>query len=988
MSIGGTPFNSDQLLGQLQGLQRGGLGNRQLVLDSNGAISAKASLFERFCNLFSSKPSSPQQGNAFQKFQAILEQDYRSVGQHVLSLLGGNKKTITVNEAIGQIKLAKDKFQQWQQKLLTNVQQAVEYRFASDWKPSLLQQVLPQMMHALQLKPGQEPLLYQLIMGAQDAEEIWNLAHEAMRDPADIKKHLSQVATLSSELQPQAHSDLLLRIDRQAAISRMHQLLRLGPEQTQVLHELISTNGPKEIFAFVNTTQSNPKAAYDFLSNLATLPKDSLSEELLSSLKNIARSNLVEAQRLGSAFAKMMECVNPNEAQKQVLLELVRCVNISRNPKAVLTFAYAAINNPEGVGKFLSNLSKLTKDEQLKAFSYLFEKGEISFARCTICFYNLSNTDPIADAANEIHTAMQSNPTTNGFTRATQCATEIAKHLITVPGQLANESFIATFKNMLAEGIILPGTNNAFVAQQLDRLLNDPGLQAQLLAIGRNGISPVAHQAIRETLGLPPDAPITAKEAQQAALAALLAPLRQGNVGSCFATAVAINMHDTRPAEMLRDMAALIEKGYMERQNGFARVQIPFNQSPFKSPTPTGTASVPTGNQMASSQQASQTTGNPLLRCWEYTLATSAESQLGAFRNQQLGALACQVLGSIDAYSFMRCVSFTYDASKTITNSADGHSSMGAFKLGYTSPHSGQKFEIQTAEHLRWALQEFSGRPLMVGPQVESHASRLLKALDGGFSEDILQAQYGIQDLHKTTVQNFQNLPYALLDIAGKIASEAQQRGVPVPSYAPMRHQRHAFNIRLNDPILQEGIRIGAWESPQKRQDFLRQQLMEPMQAKTLDPKRASGLIFRFFYDLENRLASLKDAPSKDALEKVFGRITGELKDKCSYADLAKAAYNAIKQEFPQIPDTTLQENIMMALAPRCPQMMFADTNWQEDGKPVHWGIQFNPITEQFGIVQGIQNDAGKYVFGLLLMSESRFGECTIIDDPRVLFRT
>jgi hypothetical protein len=437
-------------------------------------------------------------------------------------------------------------------------------------------------------------------------------------------------------------------------------------------------------------------------------------------------------------------------------------------------------------------------------------------------------------------------------------------------------------------------------------------------------------------------------------------------------------------------MASLIEKGFIERQNGNAHVQIPFNQSIFKSPTQINTASVSRRSQMASSsQQKPETTGNPLLRCWEYTLATSVESQLCSSKNQKLCPIADRILGPKNASKFMRHVSFEYDASKTITSSVDGNSKTGAFALTYTSPHSGKKFEVQTAEQLHEVLNEFAGKKLKVNSRFRSDVSAFFEGLHGGRLKNILRVQCGLQDLHETKVKDLQSLPDALLGIAGKIASKAQQRGASVPSYAPMNNQRHAFNMRLNDPILQEGIRTGAWESPEKRQAFLRQQLMEPMLAPTLDTNdaRSASSMLQFFNDLENRFAALKKhAPSKTALKEVFGRIADELQGKVSYADLAKAAYKALKQEFPRIHDAALQENIMMALAPRCPQMMFADTNWEDNGRPEHWGMQFNPITGQFDVLKGILDDSGKYNF---VRSElpGKFDECRIIDDPRILFR-
>ncbi|MDR0756113.1 MAG: hypothetical protein LBE99_04345, partial [Puniceicoccales bacterium] len=83
MSIGGTSLNSEQLLSQLQNLQQKGLGNRHLVLDSNGKASAKT-LFQQFCNWFTCTPSSPKQSNELQQLQAMLERDYGSVDRRAL----------------------------------------------------------------------------------------------------------------------------------------------------------------------------------------------------------------------------------------------------------------------------------------------------------------------------------------------------------------------------------------------------------------------------------------------------------------------------------------------------------------------------------------------------------------------------------------------------------------------------------------------------------------------------------------------------------------------------------------------------------------------------------------------------------------------------------------------------------------------------------------------------------------------------------------
>lgn len=66
---------------------------------------------------------------------------------------------------------------------------------------------------------------------------------------------------------------------------------------------------------------------------------------------------------------------------------------------------------------------------------------------------------------------------------------------------------------------------------------------------------------IRSTLGLSATERVTALHARQAVLAAMLTPLRQGTVGSCFATSVAIRIQQQQLLQMVQDMAKLISSG-------------------------------------------------------------------------------------------------------------------------------------------------------------------------------------------------------------------------------------------------------------------------------------------------------------------------------------------------------------------------------------------------------------------------------------------
>ena len=74
----------------------------------------------------------------------------------------------------------------------------------------------------------------------------------------------------------------------------------------------------------------------------------------------------------------------------------------------------------------------------------------------------------------------------------------------------------------------------------------------------------VAEQLIKDTLELPANTVIKDIHARQACLSAWLCYLRQ-NVGSCFATAPAILVHEEQPLQMLLDLQELISTGRLNR---------------------------------------------------------------------------------------------------------------------------------------------------------------------------------------------------------------------------------------------------------------------------------------------------------------------------------------------------------------------------------------------------------------------------------------
>lgn len=87
-----------------------------------------------------------------------------------------------------------------------------------------------------------------------------------------------------------------------------------------------------------------------------------------------------------------------------------------------------------------------------------------------------------------------------------------------------------------------------------------------------------AEDLVRQTLQLPPHAPVTDAHTKQAVLASWLSYLRQ-NVGSCFATAPAKIVHDEQPELFLQDMANLLATGRLKRTFAGVEHSVPLSMT-------------------------------------------------------------------------------------------------------------------------------------------------------------------------------------------------------------------------------------------------------------------------------------------------------------------------------------------------------------------------------------------------------------------------
>lgn len=151
----------------------------------------------------------------------------------------------------------------------------------------------------------------------------------------------------------------------------------------------------------------------------------------------------------------------------------------------------------------------------------------------------------------------------------------IASLLIDSSGNI-NTEIIDTIKDLINTPPLLQGfskIHDNILLKTLDILKEGGELIELLNNLGEPGKNlskwdPNKQQiesSIRATLGLEERIPLTAMHSKQALLSALLTDLRQGDVGSCFATSIAIMIHDQKPLQMAIELKQIIENGKFEK---------------------------------------------------------------------------------------------------------------------------------------------------------------------------------------------------------------------------------------------------------------------------------------------------------------------------------------------------------------------------------------------------------------------------------------
>ncbi len=160
----------------------------------------------------------------------------------------------------------------------------------------------------------------------------------------------------------------------------------------------------------------------------------------------------------------------------------------------------------------------------------------------------------------------------------------LAAFLIDEQGEFSEEK-LAWIEEMLTARLYPIGPDRQHDAKRQESILatirflrQRRDLRAQIMRITKPTNHKLLEQVIRDTLQLPPGEAITDTHARRAALAAWLCYLRQ-NVGSCFATAPCIIIHNEQPQQFLRDIEELLGTGRLKRTFGGVEYTAPVSST-------------------------------------------------------------------------------------------------------------------------------------------------------------------------------------------------------------------------------------------------------------------------------------------------------------------------------------------------------------------------------------------------------------------------
>lgn len=578
----------------------------------------------------------------------------------------------------------------------------------------------------------------------------------------------------------------------------------------------------------------------------------------------------------------------------------------------------------------------------------------------------------------------------------------IGKGILKPDGSVDVDS--AEAKNAIGDVLFHPKTVesetpalNSHVLKTVD-MLRDP-VKKQRASDILKGIpaptDPAAMGLVRTATGKGPTAAVGKPDAQAAVLGAMMKPLDQGNVGSCFSTAPARRMRETDPMSTMASFAQIAGTGRFKPPFG-AEVPIVTNLPPDE---------------------------DPIQRSYEYSLATATarradSSERDDFKNAMtpgLEGLSKEMKGFLEGkkktearteklkQAIDQDIVFTYDPMKEISDSNDGSSDQGAYVLMI----KGETLPLDSREKFCAAISKLLAAKLGLDAKSKDAASltkyvasdKFVNAVcpgkykpweleSGGQTEAATQTMFGVDiEQHRMSAKARDPKPTEPEQTAEVLKGFLNSIGGSTKEMETVRTVgMHGFNALPTHPSLTPLKGRDAAETEQK----VKANLIDKGKAlkDTVIPKEKAQSL----YDQQGAelLAAEKDDEIKRLLEPALAanRVTGDskpaaidgaLKAALSAANDRKAAKEADdwageqtapvdpakkaakKAEFKADGEQALSDKLATRLLREMegPQFVLADTNWggprdhtffvvapdPVSGEPVMWNKTVPPGT-------------------------------------------
>jgi hypothetical protein len=163
-------------------------------------------------------------------------------------------------------------------------------------------------------------------------------------------------------------------------------------------------------------------------------------------------------------------------------------------------------------------------------------------------------------------------------------ARKLAALFVSETGELLNYR-IQRAKELLAQGLYSLGIGCEEARKRYKRFLSactfladNVDVQRLIKKMSRPLTNRLAEEVIRDTLLLPDSVTVNDAHARQAAIAAFLTTLRQ-SLGSCFATAPSILVHEDQPTLFFKDLDELIGTGKLKKTVSGNEYSVPLSSS-------------------------------------------------------------------------------------------------------------------------------------------------------------------------------------------------------------------------------------------------------------------------------------------------------------------------------------------------------------------------------------------------------------------------